>query len=462
MRVSEVGRRLMRCLIVLGPFVLLFWRGELIVPQGSHSQAVSVTVSSVLLDRVSTFSLGATHTQNDVDNGDDSLHIQAVEQLLQQTLIYQNQHIMGWGVEDPEPARGVYNWQSLDERVALMRRTHAQMILTLCCAPGWMRTPDHRNEWDDLEEAPAPQHIVDFAALAQTIALRYPDVHYFQVWNELKGMWSDATGATAGLEDLNRWDYERYTVLYNAVYDAIKEVRPDALIGGPYVVMGSNGDASTLSEAGPTYAWGTLDQRPLDVITYWLAHKHGADFITLDGSMVNDDGIWLTDPFEAARKFVDIDNWVRQQPHGGATLPIWWAEWYVGVPSSHAKNLTYLTAVMTAAQIFTLESQAQVVLTWEPQGDAQGYSSPEGLWTDPRAPAGGKATPYAAIAQTFSTYFKPGTRIYRATSTSSTVIVLASQLKTILVNRLPLAQEVIVDRTVYTLRPYQVLVVDTY
>ena len=177
-------------------------------------------------------------------------------------------------------------------------------------------------------------------------------------------MWSTSPGATPGIGNLNRWDYERYTPLYNAVYDAIKHVRPDAQLGGPYVFMDSDGNSYAMSNPGPGYAWGTLDERSLDVITFWLQHKHGADFIAVDGSSSNRDGIWLTNEFAAAQKFVDVYNWIRKQPDGGAALPIWWAEWYAGLPANTTKSLQYYNALMASGEIYTLSSGAAVLLIW--------------------------------------------------------------------------------------------------
>lgn len=73
------------------------------------------------------------------------------------------------------------------------------------------------------------------------------------MWNELKGFYDERRG---------RWDYEGYTELYNAVYDALKEVDPGLAVGGPYVVADSwsappPGAASTVS--GP---WGSSTGAP--------------------------------------------------------------------------------------------------------------------------------------------------------------------------------------------------------
>lgn len=420
---------------------------------------ISVTQGSSYF--VSKMAIGATHEQYDADIWNNPAAVASAKQLMQTSLDYQNQQIMGWGTGDPEPQPGVYNWTTLDERVQLMRDTGANMVLTLCCAPGWMRPQGYQNDWTYIETAPDPSHLIDFTHLAQQVALRYPDVKYFQVWNELKGMWSTSPGATPGISKLNRWDYVRYTTLYNAVYDAIKSVRPDAQIGGPYVVMDSDGNKSAMSTPGPSYSWGTLDQRPLDVISYWLQHKHGADFITVDGTSSNRDGVWLTNEFATAQKFADVYNWIRKQPNGGATLPIWWAEWYAGYPANAPNNLNYYNALMASGEIYTLKSGASVLLIWQPQGDTSGFSFPEGIWNSTSVAGGGQATAYYATSKAFKDYFGPGTGLSNTSVSTSNVTVLASSTEMMLVNHLATQQSVTVNGNSFTLNPYQVLVTNT-
>lgn len=424
--------------------------------------AATIRIDSTSSIAYSHMAIGATHTQYSADSGNDGSSVDSAKQLLQNSLLYQNQQIMGWGAGDPEPSPGVYNWSSLDARVQLMRDTQANMVLSLCCAPGWMRPTGYQDDWKDLETAPSPSHVQDFANLTAQVALRYPDVKYFQVWNELKGMWSSSPGAAPDVANANRWDYKRYTTLYNAVYDAIKRVRPDAQIGGPYVVMDSYGDASQTTNPGPTYSWGTLDQRPLDVISYWLKHKHGADFIVVDGSSANNkDHVWRTDAFHAGQKFIDVARWIRQQGNGGATLPIWWAEWYAGIPQNNPHSLQYDNAVMAADEIATLQSGVAVLLVWGPQGNANGFSFPEGIWTDTRQADGGLATPYYSTSMAFKYYFAPGTPLYKATSSTSTISVLASAKATLLVNHLATSQIIKVNGILLKLRPYEVRLLPT-
>ncbi len=398
---------------------------------------------------------GATHTDHDVDQG-EGLRVTSAKQTMQSTLVYQNQHIMGWGAGNPEPKPGEYDWKDLDERVQLMRSTHAKIVLTLCCAPGWMHPIGYQDDWNNLEVAPDNAHVQDFAELTRQVALRYPDVKSFLVWNELKGMWTDSPGSDSRRIVQNRWDYERYTTLYNAVYDAVKSVRPDAQIGGPYIDVLSYGLKFGLSNPGPEYSWGILDQRSLDVISYWLSHKHGADFIAVDGTTANADGVWLTDDFGAGQKFTDVDNWIRSQK-GGETLPIWWAEWYAGskVQTNHALN--YYNALMASDTILTLESRATVVLLWGPQGDASGYSFPEGLWTDVTDHEGGRPTLYSTTLQVLKDNFGSGARLCQTTVSSTSVSAIATTTRIMLVSRLATQQTVYVNNRAYLLDPYEVL-----
>src|SRR5690606_5098493 len=65
---------------------------------------------------------GFTHTQYTVDYGDAEALRTARSAIAEQRLL-QNQHIMGFGVLNPEPSPGRYDFSSLDERIALIRET---------------------------------------------------------------------------------------------------------------------------------------------------------------------------------------------------------------------------------------------------------------------------------------------------------------------------------------------------
>jgi hypothetical protein len=294
-------------------------------------------------------------------------------------------------------------------------------MITLCCAPDWMKGGrSGSTDWSQLETAPTPDHYGDFAKLAAVVAQRYPTVRRFQVWNELKGFYDSTT---------NAWDAAAFTTFYNAVYDAVKQVRPDAQVGGPYVVLSSGADAAAMSDpstvAGP---WGVLDQRPLDVITYWLAHRHGGDFLAVDASTTTTDGRLTTDEFTALDKFRAAAAWLRTQ----TDLPIVWSEWYVQ-PKDAGWTLDHQAAVMTQALMTFAGSGAGLALLWQPEATNDGCQGC--LWTAPGDAGGATATAFADAYATFARLVPPGTETTPVTVSDATVGALATPTALLLVNR---------------------------
>ena len=330
------------------------------------------------------FVLGVTHTQFSADSWFAADAVRRAEQNLRELAPLQNQHLMGWGALNPEPSPGRYDWSSLDARVDLMRRTGATMVLTLCCAPDWMKGGRAgTTDWDKLEVAPVAEHFADFARLAATAAARYPDVTYFQVWNELKGFYDPET---------NRWRAGDYTLLYNAVYTAVKAVRPDAKIGGPYVVVDTwSSPTRTQTPSTLTGAFGVIDQRSLDVLEYWLANKVGADFVAVDASTTTKDGESPSDPRAALAKFAVIDTWIRAR----TALPIWWSEFYAD--PGPAGTETSRAELVIAALDTMRSSGAAVALLWGPNGDADTCSGC--LFSDVRGNRGGTRSTLGGLLQ---------------------------------------------------------------
>lgn len=399
-------------------------------------RTVNVSIDYEKVLAVSAYRAGVTHTQYSIDEWGNSSAIENARLLLDSVSYFQNQHIMGWGTLSPWPDSTVINpenweWETLDTRINLIRETNGVPVITLCGAPTWMHDPSKngQTDWDALEANPTPDHYDDFAHLCAEVARRYPDVLYYQVWNEFKGFY---------LASENRWDYENYTKMYNMVYDSLKKVNPNLLIGGPYVVMDSWSTSAISHPSDVSGVYGTLDQRPLDVINYWLQNKKGADFITIDGGNdSNRDGVWITDGFRASQKFTDVINWIRQQP-GGEILPVWWAEWYAypgNIGSQGNQNL--LNAVMAAGMIKSILAGYSNLMIWQPQGDAQGFSFPLGIWTNTEISGGGQPTFYYYTQKGLKDYFSDGTEIYKSSSSPEDVIsVFATDTTILLVNQL--------------------------
>ncbi|WP_020659005.1 hypothetical protein [Amycolatopsis benzoatilytica] len=314
--------------------------------------------------------VGVTHTQGSLDDYPPEQTADATAALGARPMA-QNQYLMGWGVGNPEPSPGVFDWSSLDQRMQLIDTTHGVPVLTLAGAPDWMKggSPG-TTDWTKLDSAPTRAHYRDFAALAAAAAARYPQVRDFQVWSELKGLYDDTA---------NRWDYQDYTDLYNAVYDAVKKVRPNARIGGPYVVLDTWSAAGSPAPSDLSGPWGVVDQRALDVIDYWNAHKHGADFLALDGSSGTRDAGLTTDPFRATEMFYTVTSWLRAR----TGLPVWWSEFYPTQPAGAAwpADSPQLAALAVDAVAQALRGGASRLLLWQPQESSDVPSA--ALWTTP-------------------------------------------------------------------------------
>jgi hypothetical protein len=383
---------------------------------------------------------GLTHTEFSAEAGEPAATASAERVLARQPLL-QNQHIMGWGVGNPEPVPGVYDFNDLDRRIDLIRRTDGVPVITLCCAPDWMKGGQPgRTDWSKLEQAPLPEHYQDFADLAGQIAVRYPDVRHFIVWNELKGFFD---------EEADRWDYEGYTRLYNLVYEAVKRVDPDNQVGGPYPAMVSHPRGWSGSPSQLAGSWGVIDQRSLDVIDYWLDHNAGADFVVFDAATTVHSGRLTTDPFTAIDKFEAITAWLRQRTN----LPLWVAEWYVE-PRGARWEERYRVAIQASAMITLARSGVTAAFYWNPQatdGDCRGC-----LWTDPSSPDGGRSTPMADVLSGFARYFRPGTRLRDLPTSSADVKVLAQSEHAVVVNTVDRRVRVTVGDKALSLDPYQV------
>jgi hypothetical protein len=410
-------------------------------------QYIDIEINFEKTDLVSSYSAGVTHTQYSIDSWNNPVAINAAKILLENSTDFQNQHIMGWGCLNPWSDSTVtnsanWNWKSLDDRINLIRETKGKAIITLCGCPTWMHTPasNGQTEWGSaLEKAPTPVHFDDFAHLCAEVARRYPDVVYYQVWNELKGFWS---------LELNRWRYEDYTSLYNMVYDSLKAVNPVIKVGGPYPVMSTYSEQKSFTlDAGMVY--GFFDKRPLDVIVYWLEHKKGADFLAVDGGNQNKDGISICDVFKAGDKFADIVSWIKQQLNEENLLEIWWSEWYARPGNADPQyDIAFDNALMASSLIKTIKAGSGTVLIWQPEGDNQGFSFPSGVWTSTVNSDGGKPTPF---------YYT-----LNSTTSSDDVTVMASKKKILIVNHKNTNTEIRInhDRTL-SLLPYEVKLIDS-
>lgn len=438
----------------------------------------------------SQFLPGITHVDNALDypSGNNNLAaIDHVKSLLGTGVSVQNTPIMGWGLPDPWPdpsAPEPDNWAALDARMQFIVSAGGVPVITLCEAPWWMKGQLQRDgatrvltQADEWSNRAFSSRILDdkmdmWLHLVQRVAERYMvapyNVRYFQVWNELKGYYDPIT---------NDYDYKTnagnpsgsyathgYTFMYNRVYNRLMTVadslgisRGDVKVGGPYPVMDTWSSAQQSNPSTITKAYGTFDQRPLDVVMYWLQHKAGAAFISVDADITNKDSINIANAFTASDKFADVVRWIRSLNSsvypGAATLPIWLAEWYARPYSDWADN-SHSSAIKTYAMMEFLKAGGAVALAWG--GTDEGRAGPR-LWTD-TVQGGGTALPFYYSYRDFKEYFSPGVQLYQTTvSPAGLVDAVASASTVMLVNKTPTAVVASVDGKIVSLAPYQVI-----
>ncbi|GAA3412998.1 GH39 family glycosyl hydrolase [Streptosporangium vulgare] len=382
---------------------------------------------------------GITHTEFSADNEGGEV-AEAASHMLSRVPMLQNQHIMGWGAGNPEPAPGKNDFRDLDRRIRFMAGSQSIPIITLCCSPDWMKGGSSgRTDWTQLETAPRPEHFDDYARLAATVARRYPTVKHFMVWNELKGFWNTAQ---------NRWDIEGYTEFYNKVYDALKAVDKEIKVGGPYVSVGSTSTPEPGAEIqGP---WGSIVQRDLEAVEYWIENKKGADFIVVDGASVTKEAGAFPDEFTALGKFGALTRWLRDK---SGDLPVWWAEWYVEPINSDWEEDRRI-AVHAAAMMEFATSGVTTSLFWNPQRRSTGddQACPGCLWH----PTTGAEMPMAGIMSGFTKWFPLGIPLEPVTSSNTRVRVLAQERQLVMVNTTAADATTVVDGKQFQLKPYEV------
>lgn len=417
--------------------------GRRVGDAGPPPAPVSPVAINVDRDRIvatSKMSVGVTQTHRSADDFKaDPAAAERGEALLRGVARYQNTHIMGWGVGPIEPKPGVWDWKSMDRRIAWMRKQGTPLVITLCSSPGWMR--EGGKDWE-LGTRILPEHEDAFVEMCVAVAKRYPDVRTFQVWNEFKGYWNKATGA---------WDVEAYTAMYNKVYDGLKKHDPTLKVGGFYLVVSGTG----------TEPWGKsgidifvpMGDHEKDLLRYWTKHRHGADFVCVDRAVTDyhDTNVYTTDEKMALTPLYEKVS--REAGELSSGLPVWWSEFYA---IHENEPVDVVGAAYASSYLHALMGGTTTALMWNPnEGELGCY-----LYTDVRKPDGGKPTPHYQAFKIFSEQFGPGTEIVASTSSSPWVEVLASKRATLLINKWHAPVDVTYEGKSITLPAYAVRLVE--
>jgi len=359
----------------------------------------------------------------------------------------------GFGPTNPEVSNGTYTWGGLDLRVQLMRDAKQQLGITLCQWPDWMtKLGTNTTTYSDLP--PTDDHVVDAVDLVTQVARRYPDVRHWNVHNEMRGYWLPSP--------VNRWNYESYVRLYNACYDALKGLNSANQVYGPYVhinnYVGSQSNPTRVSTLA-NRPYGTLDQRDLDVIVYFLANARGCDGVSFDGTCWKARDGAIPNQVEAIRTFYpDFIGWIRTLV-GGASVPVHQTEYYSGptvvVGVGADPELARRAAQGTLGWQVMVRTGYANAMYWSPQADVDlGH---QGLWTRTDQPV--SVLPLYEGARAIVDRFGVSTDLYATTSKDAMLEVLASSTHILVTNLDDAQKNITVQGRAVALEPYGIALV---
>lgn len=86
---------------------------------------------------------------------------------------------------DLNTANGVYNWTTMDQ-VYAQHSGVKDIVYTVVCTPTWAsaRPSEARSPWGVLGGSAEPANMASLVTFIQAFAARYPNVKYYEVWNE--------------------------------------------------------------------------------------------------------------------------------------------------------------------------------------------------------------------------------------------------------------------------------------
>lgn len=263
----------------------------------------------------------------------------------------QNRHIMGWGATNPKPwSNQPPQLANLDGHIARMTAVANVPMITFALCPDYMRVPkaqlssvDGATNWGVaprdaswIEQFPSPEWEDAFIDMCVAIAVRYPAVKMFALWNENKGLWLAAGG----------WDSVRYNRGFNKLRAKLLAARPDAQLGGPYCFVHFGAPSYGGSEVSGSQVAGTFGRMDRFAQACFLSFMSNCafDFWTFDCNLGNTWGGNIG-PDAAVGRHGAVTGWLMAQQR----KPVYCMETYPSFGDSPDRYIGLLDGMSAAA-----------------------------------------------------------------------------------------------------------------
>lgn len=121
-----------------------------------------------------------------------------------------------------EPQKKNFSWTLMDQNVQMARDRNLAVVGTLNASAAWAVKANDTTPFDGPID---PNKMNDYTTFVKTVVARYPDILYWEVWNE-----PNLGGGLSNYKDHPDW----YAKLLKTAFNAVKQANPNAqvLLGG--------------------------------------------------------------------------------------------------------------------------------------------------------------------------------------------------------------------------------------
>ncbi|MPM44840.1 hypothetical protein SDC9_91522 [bioreactor metagenome] len=372
--------------------------------------------------------LSTTLTHRSFSHPQNTEAVARAESYLEQYTDCLAQFTMDWGAGNTNPAKNEYNFKYLDRSVERFQRLGRKIVLTLCRCPEWMRRNDPSK---GVDAAPRVDMYEEFGHMSADIIRHYKkkgiNIFAINVWSETRGYWS---------KELDRWFLEDYADLYNIVYDSIKNVDSQIMVGGPFMHIESSPKGRNMA------LWsGEISSTDRTALKAFIDRARRLDFFAIDRNLKENNDLY---PYhnDTILRYTQFNETVHRQCRELLSakfpdVPIWVVDNQC-LKGHYPEDLD--AAGLASMFRWHLLGGAGFVDKWQPEDEGHERTdpeqiAPEGMYTHTDSNGGAQPLPTLEVFKDYKSYFPAGTVIVKSTSSNEFVEPLASTEYLMLINK---------------------------